>query len=215
MSTPTPTSTSTTTTTTTEPKLTAPSPSTLPITTHHCRFCATLLIATTRDLSRLPTRQKNAADSARILPLRNHTFPSSTTTSTQNPEDAQAQTESQEPNGRQEHYTILLSTNARDRKPTLIRREDGFEKRFFLRCGRCRVTVGYFLDEVHFPAEGGLKALGSGLNEAGEKIREGDEGQSGEDRAVYLLPGALMETGIMSDEEKMKSVDREWADWFK
>jgi hypothetical protein len=60
-----------------------------------------------------------------------------------------------------------------------------------------------------------LKALGSGLNEAGEKIREGDEGQSGEDRAVYLLPGALMETGIMSDEEKMKSVDREWADWFK
>lgn len=135
--------------------------------------------------------------------------------STQNPEDAQAQAESQEPNGWQEHYTILLSTNARDRKPTLIRREDGFEKRFFLRCGRCRVTVGYFLDEVHFPAEGGLKALGSGLNEAGEKIREGDEGQSGEDRAVYLLPGALMETGIMSDEEKMKSVDREWADWFK
>ncbi len=75
--------------------------------------------------------------------------------------------------------------------------------------------MGYFLDEVHFPAEGGLKALESGLNEAGEKIREEDQRESGEDRAVYLLPGALMETEIMSDEEKMRSVDREWADWFK
>ncbi|OJJ55093.1 hypothetical protein ASPSYDRAFT_159486 [Aspergillus sydowii CBS 593.65] len=216
MSTPTPPPTTTETTATTGLKPTAPSPSTLPITTHHCRFCATLLIATTRDLSRLPTRQKNAADSARILPLRNHTFPSSSSTSTtQTPEETQARSPNQDQNGRQEHYTILLSTNARDRKPTLIRREDGFEKRVFLRCGRCRVTVGYFLDEVHFPAEGGLKALESGLNEAGEKIREEDQRESGEDRAVYLLPGALMETEIMSDEEKMRSVDREWADWFK
>lgn len=111
----------------------------------------------------------------------------------------------------QKHYTILLATNSRDRKPTLIRRSDGFEKRFFLRCGRCRIPVGYFLDEVHFPVSGGLKgaAAESGLDSAGV------QGGEGEDRAVYLLPGALMETEIMSDEEKMKAIDREWGHWFK
>jgi hypothetical protein len=40
-------------------------------------------------------------------------------------------------------------------------------------------------------------------------------GEEGQDRAVYLLPGALMETEIMSDEEKMKAIDREWGQWFK
>ncbi|KAL4914099.1 hypothetical protein BDW62DRAFT_191146, partial [Aspergillus aurantiobrunneus] len=190
----------TTTETTTEP----PSPSTLPIKTHHCRFCATLLIASTRSIDRLPTRRKNAADSARILPLRNYSFPSSSSSTAETDPDSTA--EKQIP---QEHYTILLSTNSRDRKPTLIRREDGFEKRFFLRCGRCRVTVGYFLDEVHFPVEGGLR----GAAKSGAAVGDG-QGEAEEDRAIYLLPGALMETEIMSDEEKMRSVDREWRDWF-
>ncbi|KAL4775926.1 hypothetical protein BDW60DRAFT_104178 [Aspergillus nidulans var. acristatus] len=188
-----------------------PNPSTLPITTHHCRFCATLLIATTRDVSALPTRSKNAADGARILPLRSYELPQDIRTA-----EASASTSEQLDNTDKEqiqkHYTILLATNSRDRKPTLIRRSDGFEKRFFLRCGRCRVPVGYFLDEVHFPVSGGLKgaAAGPGLDSAG--VQGGEEGQ---DRAVYLLPGALMETEIMSDEEKMKAIDREWGQWFK
>ncbi|KAL4945221.1 hypothetical protein BDV06DRAFT_185182, partial [Aspergillus oleicola] len=107
-----------------------PSPQTLPITTHHCRFCATLLLATTRSFNHLPRRGKNALDSAIILPLRN---PPST--STTNPSDPSPET--QEKEGSQAHYTILLSSSTRDKKPTLIRREDGFEKRVFLRCGRC------------------------------------------------------------------------------
>ncbi|KAL5043064.1 hypothetical protein BDW71DRAFT_188845 [Aspergillus fruticulosus] len=185
-----------------------PSPSTLPITTHHCRFCATLLIATTRDVSALPTRSKNAADGARILPLRSYDHPPDTQTA--GPSASTCKNREQEQI--RKHYTILLATNSRDRKPTLIRRSDGFEKRFFLRCGRCRIPVGYFLDEVHFPVSGGLKVAtaGSGLDSV-----EVERGEGGEDRAVYLLPGALMETEIMSDEEKMKAIDREWAHWFK
>ncbi|KAL4749123.1 hypothetical protein BDW72DRAFT_195163 [Aspergillus terricola var. indicus] len=185
-----------------------PAPSTLPIITHHCRFCATLLIATTRDVSALPTRSKNAADGARILPLRSYELPPDIRTA----EASAPSSENTEQERTQKNYTILLATNSRDRKPTLIRRSDGFEKRFFLRCGRCRIPVGYFLDEVHFPVSGGLKgaAAGPGLDNTG--VQEGEEG---EDRAVYLLPGALMETEIMSDEEKMKAIDREWGHWFK
>ncbi|KAL5000993.1 hypothetical protein BDV10DRAFT_161162, partial [Aspergillus recurvatus] len=135
-----------------------PSPSTLPIITHHCRFCATLLIATTRDVSALPSRSKNAADGARILPLRSHDLPSDTRTAG----PSVSGSENTEQEQRQKHYTILLATNSRDRKPTLIRRSDGFEKRFFLRCGRCRIPVGYFLDHVHFPVSGGLKGAAAG-----------------------------------------------------
>ncbi|KAL4975261.1 hypothetical protein BDW66DRAFT_137699 [Aspergillus desertorum] len=185
-----------------------PSPSTLPITTYHCRFCATLLVATTRNVSALPTRSKSAADGARILPLRSYDLPPDTRTS----ESSKSTSGNREQEQIQKHYTILLATNSRDRKPTLIRRSDGFEKRFFLRCGRCRIPVGYFLDEVHFPVSGGLKgtAAESRLDSA-----EGEREEEREDRAVYLLPGALMETEIMSEEEKMKAIDREWAHWFK
>ncbi|KAL4905139.1 hypothetical protein BDW74DRAFT_19441 [Aspergillus multicolor] len=191
-----------------------PSPATLPITTHHCRFCATLLIASTRDLSSLPTRTKNATDGARILPLRTYDLPSTSTSIPENPEPhAQAQTQTRTQT--QTHYTILLSTNSRDRKPTIIRRADGFEKRFFLRCGRCRIPVGYFLDEVHFPVSGGKGAVAASGSGTGEDNAGVEGGEGGEGRAVYLLPGALMETEIMSDEEKMEAVDREWGHWFK
>ncbi|KAL4790699.1 hypothetical protein BDV19DRAFT_371953 [Aspergillus venezuelensis] len=168
------------------PSRPVPAPDTLPIKTHHCRFCATLLLATTRAYDTLPRRKNQCLDSAIILPLRN----------TPSPDNAQKQT----------HYTILLSSSTRDRKPTLIRREDGFEKRVFLRCGRCRVVVGYFLDGVHFPGD---------LTGTASMNAEGEAEGEGQDRAVYLLPGALMETDIMSDEEKMKILDREWEDWFK
>ncbi len=60
----------------------------------------------------------------------------------------------------------------------MIRREDGFEKRVLLRCGRCRVIVGYKLDEVHF-----------GSGEEGKAGREG--------RVVYLLRGGLVGTEDM------------------
>jgi len=43
-------------------------------------------------------------------------------------------------------YSLLLNTTV-DRKPVIVRREDGFEKRWVRRCGRCRTGVGYMLEE--------------------------------------------------------------------
>ncbi|KAL2847310.1 hypothetical protein BJX68DRAFT_239882 [Aspergillus pseudodeflectus] len=178
-----------------------PHHTTLPITTHHCRFCTNLVLASTRKIESLPRRRSS---DAQILPLRmNPLF--------DNPEkpDTSAMEEQGEGEGAKgagnavKHYTILLSTTIRDRKPSILRCKDGFEKRYLFRCGRCRLVMGYFLDEVHFPEKGGL-------------LSESEEGKEvGEDRAVYLLPGALTETEIMSDEEKLQAVDREWSAWFR
>ncbi|KAL3457390.1 hypothetical protein BJX64DRAFT_268917 [Aspergillus heterothallicus] len=176
--------------------LTIPHHTKLPITTYHCRFCMNLVLASTRDIESLPRRQNSGLEDAQILPLRTNPLPEEG--------DEASEVTTTASTGTTKHYTILLSTTIRDRKPTIIRRADGFEKRFFFRCGRCRLVMGYFLDDVHFPAEGGLLM---GNTAEGEK--------EGEDRAVYLLPGALTKTEIMSDEDKLKAVDREWSAWFK
>lgn len=56
--------------------------------------------------------------------------------------------------------------------------------------------MGYFLDPVHFPDNNG-------------------EERDGDAKVAYLLPGALMETGVMvqGDEGKMKAMDQEWTGW--
>ncbi|GCB17265.1 hypothetical protein AAWM_00150 [Aspergillus awamori] len=173
------------------------SPPRLPVQTHHCRFCNHLLLATTRSVSSLPRRKDPAKDGALILPL-----PRDNSTAD---EDEEEPTSSQaQSSKKQKHYTILLSTTIPDRKHTLVRREDGFEKRLFLRCGRCRVVMGYFLDEVHF---GGKSAGAEGEDEDAEKAR-----------VVYLLPGALVETGVMMGDELekvVKGLDREWVGWLE
>lgn len=69
-----------------------------------------------------------------------------------------------------------------------------------LRCGRCRVVVGYFLDRAHFGSSSAGAGAGSGSG-------------SGAGSVVYLLPGALVDTGCMGDEHVMKMVDREWSSW--
>lgn len=183
------------------------------IKTHHCRFCNHLLLATTRHLPSLPRRKEPARDAALILPL-----PVSNVDEEEEEEEQaeQAEQEEEEAEGQEgegngtttqaqkqrktrqkgKDYSILLSTTLPDRKPTLIRREDGFEKRLLLRCGRCRVGMGYFLDPVHFPDNN-------------------EEDWDGDAKVVYLLPGALMETGVMvqGDQGKMKAMDQEWAGW--
>jgi hypothetical protein len=65
--------------------------------------------------------------------------------------------------------------------------------------------VGYFLDAVHFPVT--TTATQNGREDGGEDEEE--------PRAVYLLPGALMETEDMGDEEKMRVMDREWSGWIQ
>ncbi|PYI27441.1 hypothetical protein BP00DRAFT_498046 [Aspergillus indologenus CBS 114.80] len=178
----------------------------LPIHTNHCRYCNHLLLATTREIPTLPRRKPPAQDAALILPLpraeeEDELDTENTTTTSSNPENDGA---AKQP---QPHYTILLSTTIPDRKPTVVRREDGFEKRRLLRCGRCRVVVGYFLDAVHFP---------SGGTADGDED-EDEEGEGQRAKVVYLLPGALMETGVMeaNDVEKLRAMDREWAGWME
>ncbi|KAB8079368.1 hypothetical protein BDV29DRAFT_199912 [Aspergillus leporis] len=173
----------------------------LPVLTHHCRFCNHLLIATTRDIASLPRRKEPAQDKSLILPL-----PSSS--SLEEESDDEDNTSPEKSKSKiQKHYTILLSTTVPDRKATLVRREDGFEKRLFLRCGRCRVVVGYYLDGAHFPGTAGSVGVGDEGEGDGERERE--------EKVVYLLPGALMETGVMvdGDEGRLKGGDAEWRDW--
>jgi hypothetical protein len=73
-------------------------------------------------------------------------------------------------------YAILLGTSL-DRDPVVIRGEQGFEKRYLQRCGRCNLTVGYQLDKSQF---------------------EGVEEQGRREDVVYLLPGGLMTTKEMA-----------------
>jgi len=131
-----------------------------PIQTHHCRFCSHLLLSTTQDITKLLRRADPALDKAIILPL----TPS---------------------NNETKHVTLLLSTIA-DRRATLLRREDGIEKRILLRCGRCRVVVGYHLDKVHW------------------------DNEEGEMSAVYVLPGALVKTEDLGGEGVGEG---EWRGW--
>lgn len=188
--------------------------------THHCRFCNHLLLATTRELASLPRRREPGRDGAMILPLPGRDNDNDNDNDEVNEDDddeegeeeveleleeenqeqgqttKQTQTQTRtrpraRPNG---EYSILLSTTLPDRRAMLVRREDGFEKRTMLRCGRCRVVVGYFLDGVHFGAGAGAATATATAT-------------------VYLLPGALIETGTMGDKETMKGLDREWSAW--
>lgn len=162
--------------------MTDPTPR-LPIRTQHCRFCSHLLLATTRDLSALPRRDNGSQDKALILPLE----------STERDSEPAPTTDIK-------HATLLLSTTIPDRRATLIRREDGIEKRILLRCGRCRVIVGYHLDRVHWASAG-----------AGRE-KEKERGDEDEERppAVYLLPGAVVETEKMGGEGVG---EKEWRAW--
>ncbi|KAJ9364753.1 hypothetical protein C8Q69DRAFT_502097 [Paecilomyces variotii] len=176
--------------------------------THHCRFCSHLLLATTRDISLLHRRREPAQDAAFILPI---SSPSG---------DGEGSDSESEANGggKETNYTILLSTLLPDRKHTIIRRADGFEKRLLLRCGRCRVVIGYFLDNVHFRQRkgqgGAADAKSDGGREEGEKKGDDDEA-----KVVYLLPGSLVRTEQLDvnaeDVELKLESDREWRAWLK
>lgn len=199
----------------------------LPIHTYHCRFCNHLLLASTRDIHRLPRRRAPAADGALILPLppkKPSYSDSSDSESEPDPEggpDGAAgpsppMMEKRRRRKRQEHYTILLSTTIPDRKTTIVRREDGFEKRLLLRCGRCRVVMGYLLDELHFPVpvhpDRGDGSAGGGVV---DEERERGKREDGEARVAYILPGAVVRTEEMGDEARAAGLDREWRGWVK
>ncbi|KAF2201064.1 hypothetical protein GQ43DRAFT_416589 [Delitschia confertaspora ATCC 74209] len=125
--------------------------------TYHC-LCAHLVIATTTPLASLPCRKTSALDKSHILPL---------STSPLSPSSAQ-------------HYGMLLHTTI-DPKPQIIKSDQGFEKRYLQRCGRCNLVVGYQLDWQQF---------------AGEKLGRRDD-------VLYLLPGGVMTTEEMAQGKRM------------
>ncbi|KAJ4291734.1 hypothetical protein N0V90_009629 [Kalmusia sp. IMI 367209] len=73
-----------------------------------------------------------------------------------------------------DHYGLLLSTRL-ENKPEVVTSDDGFEKRYLQRCGRCNLAVGYQLDWQQFAGD-----------RAGRK-----------EDVVYLLPGGFVTTSEM------------------
>lgn len=116
---------------------------------YHC-LCSTFVLATNYDLGALPARKGASLDKAIILPLQ----------------------ENIEEGGKQ---TILQNTVS-DSQPTVIRRDDGFEKRILLRCQRCNLVLGYHLDQSHF-----------------------EDGEQEANSVAYILPGGLLPTEDLTD----------------
>jgi hypothetical protein len=128
--------------------------------TYHC-LCSHLLLATTTPLPALPTRQ-NSQDKAHIMPL---------------PPAPSASNKADN-----SHYGLLLSTR-QERTAEMMTSDEGFEKRYLQRCGRCNLAVGYQLDWQQF---------------GGERTGRRDD-------VVFLIPGGFMTTSEMINYKKSTS----------
>lgn len=114
------------------------------ILTYHC-LCTQLSLATTAPLEALPKRQLDAAAIATCGDFASASKP-----------------------------TLTMQALSVDDKATVLKLDDGFEKRYAVRCTRCGLAAGYQLDKSHF---------------------SGTEGQSGpRTDVVYILPGGLSTT---------------------
>ncbi|KAI9710309.1 MAG: hypothetical protein M1820_002804 [Bogoriella megaspora] len=136
--------------------------------TYHC-ICSQLLLATTTPLQSLPTRV-SSTDNAFIV---------------QTPDlSSQNEIEGDNSNGKapiegDQPFALPMSTISSN-KPQIIRRSDGFEKRYPELCGRCTLPIGYHLDWCMFD-----------FSSDGE---EGGERSGKRTDVVYLLPGGLVDT---------------------
>jgi len=185
--------------------------------TYHC-LCTHLILASTHTLSSLPVRRAPGLDKAIIVPLPpppRHSSPENSEDEGSDAED-QGNTEAQRSKGKTQRsgkdnetkdlgYTLLLST-ARDRRPCIISRADGFEKRYLWRCGRCRLIIGYQLDDAQYASSSNPSASSNlstnatttamaTLNVDGEEDGREDKGRGRE--LVYIFPGGLMTTEEM------------------
>jgi hypothetical protein len=123
-----------------------------PFKTYHC-LCSNLVLATAHTLEFLSRRKEPVQDNALILPPST----SISTSSDIDTEDALSHSAA----------SALLNVQP-DRRAIVVQREDGFEKRILLRCGRCRLVLGYVMNALQ------------------------------ESSPMYILPGALVETSEMS-----------------
>ncbi|KAG0640612.1 hypothetical protein HOY80DRAFT_1008911 [Tuber brumale] len=99
-------------------------------------------------------------------------------------------------------YTLLLSLT-KDRSAKIIDREDGFEKRWIWRCGRCRLIVGYQLDDAHFSPTSNthpntMVTTGVMGGDAGADMdraeKERKRAERKRKRYLYILPDACVPT---------------------
>lgn len=122
------------------------------ITTYHC-LCTQLSLATTQPLSTLPKRTLDGSLIATAGDFAS-TLPKP---------------------------VLTLQALTTDTAATVLRLDDGFEKRYSVRCERCGLAAGYFLDASAFA---------------------GREGEVGPRRDVlYVLPGGLMTTEELREAE--------------
>jgi hypothetical protein len=142
--------------------------------TYHC-LCSQLILSSNKPISQYSKRAGEGLDKAYILPLLSpfgdsdgHGDPTLQTIERQGSLSAALRTT--------DGVALLLNAPL-DSKPIIIRREDGFEKRYIQRCSRCRLIVGYQLDKSQYD---GYKSTG----------RRED--------VLYILSGALMSTEEMT-----------------
>lgn len=124
----------------------------LGIHTYHC-ICNELVVAICGTLQDAPRRSR---DKASVCTIASPTAPAKSS-------------------------AVLASSMHTDNEAVVLKLEDGFEKRYALRCGRCEVQIGYMLDEASF--------------EDSKSGRKTD--------VVYLLPGGLMSTDEMREAKDM------------
>ncbi|KAI4173147.1 MAG: hypothetical protein LQ343_003074 [Gyalolechia ehrenbergii] len=153
-----------------------PPPQHLTLHTYHC-LCSTHLLTTPYDISTLPQRRSPSFNLARILPLPS-TNPPPPLPTDHTDDDGRGHGDKGS-GGVGDRNTVLpslLSSNLKAvRKPIVVQREDGWEKRRMWRCGRCGVGVGY------------------------EVVREEEVGEGRLDKVLFLLDGGLVETGRWED----------------
>lgn len=140
-----------------EPNPNGPSTSTSAanIITYHC-LCNQLSLATTTQLESLPRRQLDAAAIATCGDFASSTNP-----------------------------PLTMQALSADDNATIVKLDDGFEKRYAVRCSRCGLAAGYHLDKSHF---------------------SGTEAQSDpRTDVVYILPGGLMTTEEMREGRSMEA----------
>lgn len=125
------------------------------ILTYHC-LCTQLSLATTSPLEDLPKRQSDATVIATVGDFSSPTRPS-----------------------------LTLQALSADAKATVLKLDDGFEKRYAVRCTRCGLAAGYHLDKSQF---------------AGTETESGPRTD-----VLYVLPGGLMTTGEMREGRSMEA----------
>jgi len=170
--------------------------------TYHC-LCTSLLLASTHQLLSLPRRAPPAIDRAIILPLPPAPLPSETDADKMEDSEPNTRTGATQSDVSELGYTSLLSMTP-DRRVTVIRREDGFEKRYLWRCGRCRLVVGYELDKEH--SSGTAKPSNAGTANM-EGVLGSNNKISETVKVIYLLPGGIMSTEVMAEGKKISEDD--------